>query len=476
MSVASDEHAFLKTALARRLYHACAAEQPIIDYHSHLSASDLAEDRRFEDLAEVWVTHDPYKHRAMRIAGVPETLITGKDATPRERFDAWASTVPKTLGNPLYHWSSLELERVFSIRESLSPQTADAIWETANAKLRTPAFSARQVLNRFNVACVCTSDSLLDDLGAHRALAALERGVRVLPSLRGDDIVALEPAWLERLVERTGIGIGSFDAFCAAVRQQLDVFDELDCRLADHALDAFGYRTIDERAAAHLFRRRLAGETLSVDDASCLHSAILRFLGQEYGRRGWIMQLHLGAQRHTSTRLRRMAGSAGGYAAPGRACDVAGLCAFLDDLECAGALPRTVLYTLNPTDNAVLATLTGSYAEDGVVGKIQFGPAWWYNDHAQGIRQHLETLANYGLLSTFIGMTTDSRSLLSMTRHEYFRRILCGWLGEQAEAGMLPDDFEALEPLVRAVTIGNAREMLLGRNTSKESIKIDGNR
>lgn len=480
MSVGSDENVFLKTALARRLYHECAAGQPIIDYHSHLSAADLAADRRFEDLAEVWVTHDPYKHRAMRIAGVPEAVITGKSASPRERFDAWAATVPKTLGNPLYHWASLELERAFGIREPLSPETADAIWETANAKLLTPEYSARRLLARFNVACVCTSDGLLDDLGAHRAWAAAADSVRVLPSLRGDDIVAVDGEgsvdWITQLEAACGQPVETFEAFCAAVCQRLDTFGELGCRLADQALDGFAYLPTDEATAGGLFARRVSGETVSAHDAVRMRSAVLRFLGCEYGRRGWVMQLHLGAQRHTSTRLRRLAGPAGGYAAPGQACDVASLCRFLDDVECAGRLPRTILYTLNPADNAVLATLTGSYTEDGVAGKVQFGPAWWYNDHAQGIRQHLETLASYGLLSTFIGMTTDSRSLLSMARHEYFRRQLCGTLGEWAEQGLLPNDFAALEPLVRAVTYGNARERVLGRLAPKESIGVDGNR
>jgi glucuronate isomerase len=480
MSVGSEENVFLKTALAQRLYHECAAGQPIIDYHSHLSAADLAADRRFEDLAEVWVTHDPYKHRAMRIAGVPEALITGSDASPRARFDAWAATVPKTLGNPLYHWASLELERAFGIREPLSPQTADAIWETANAKLLTPEYSARRLLARFNVACVCTSDGLLDDLGAHRALAATAASVRVLPSLRGDDIADVSGegygAWLVRLEAATGHAIETYEALCAAVCQRLDTFGELGCRLADQALDGFAYLPTDEVTAARLFARRVAGETVSAHDALRLRSAVLRFLGCEYGRRGWVMQLHIGAQRGTSTRLRQLAGPAGGYAVPGQACDVASLCRFLDDVECAGRLPRTVLYTLNPADNAVLATLTGAFAEDGVAGKVQFGPAWWYNDHAQGIRQQLETLASYGLLSTFIGMTTDSRSLLSMARHEYFRRLLCGTLGEWAEQGLLPNDCAALEPLVRAVTYGNAREMVVGQNTSKEPMGVDGNR
>jgi len=464
-----DKDLLLGTPLARRLYREVAEGLPIVDYHNHLSAADLAMDRAFPDVTELWVAHDPYKHRAMRIAGVPEALVSGAAVSPRERFEGWAATVPKTLGNPLYHWTALELERVFGISEPLTPASAGRIWEAVNAQLGEPEFTARGLLRRFNVVCACTSDGLLDDLSAHRALAASGFSARVLPSLRGDDAVALDPAWLARLGATAGEEIRSFDAYRDAVCRRLDAFNVLGCRLADHALDALAYQSCPEAEAEALFRRRLAGAALSAEELVRLRSAVLRFLGSEYGRRGWIMQLHLGAQRQTSSRLRRLAGPAGGYAGVGRACDVASLCAFLDELEDRGRLPRTVLYTLNPADNSVLATLTGSYAEDGVAGKIQFGPAWWYNDHAFGIRQHLEALANYGLLQTFIGMTTDSRSLLSLVRHEYFRRLLCGLLGEWAERGLLPDSFDVLAPLVQAVAYGNARETVLGQGVATES-------
>jgi glucuronate isomerase len=473
MSVGLGKDFLLRTPLAWQLYHECAASQPIIDYHNHLSAAKLATDRMFETLTELWVAHDPYKHRVMRIAGVPEALITGNATTPREKFDAWAATVPKTLGNPLAHWTALELDRVFGIREPLSPKSADRIWNEANEKLQLPEFSARKLLSRFNVSCICTSDGLLEDLGTHRKLAGSDYPVRVFPSLRGDDILSMEGTWLERLGDVTGITIHSFEAFCEAVRQRLDAFDALGCRLADHALDTFEYVPTKETTAANLFARRMLSKTFSESDALKLRSVILGFLGREYGRRGWIMQLHLGAQRRTSSRLRRLVGPAGGYAASGNVCNVNSLCRFLDDLEFGGYLPRTLLYTLNPAENAVLATLTGSYAQDGMAGKVQFGPAWWYNDHALGIRHHLETLANYGLLSTFIGMTTDSRSFLSMVRHEYFRRVLCDTLGEWAERGIVPNEFSALEPLVRAVTHGNAQEMVLtGGNLKLETGRV----
>ncbi|HPA16323.1 MAG TPA: glucuronate isomerase [Verrucomicrobiae bacterium] len=403
------EDFLLKGSVARRLYHGIAEGLPIIDFHNHIDARDLADDRTFDNITGVWIANDPYKHRAMRIAGVPERLITG-DATDRERFDAWAATVPQTLGNPLFHWTALELKRYFGISELLSPESADHIWEKCNAMLHADGYSARGLIARANVECLCTSDRPADDLGAHARLARSDFGSRVLPSLRVDDLTAPDRVTMVAT---------------------MDAFDKMGCRLADHAILGF-------------------------------ESETLQFFGREYARRNWIMQLHIGARRQTSTRLRGLAGPAGGYATIGNSCDIPRLCGFLDELEREGCLPRTVLYPVNPADYEALATLTGSFAEDGVRGKIQLGPAWWYNDHALGIRHHLDALANHGLLSTFIGMTTDSRSPLSMVRHEYFRRVLCDWLGERVERGEMPEDERMVDDLVRGIALGNAREWVLG--------------
>jgi len=377
----------LRTKTARRLYHEHAESLPIIDYHNHLDARDLVEDRLFENITQLWIAPDPYKHRAMRLAGVPERFITG-NATDREKFDAWAATVPQTIGNPLYHWTALELKRYFDITEPLSPDNADRVWDAC----RERGYTARQLIA--NVECLCISERLTGDLDAYTRLKGFP--TRILPSVR--DAETLDTA-------------------------RLDEFQQLGCRLADHGTDDF---------------------------------SSLRSLACEYARRGWIMQLHFGAQRETSTRLRKLAGPAGGYATIGNRCDIPGLCRFLDDLEQDGCLPRMILYPLNPSDYAAIATLTGSFP-----GKLQFGPAWWYNDHALGIRHHLDTLANYGLLATFIGMTTDSRCLLSMVRHEYFRRVLCDWLGEKVEAGELPPN---LGGLVRALCYENARQWILSHD------------
>lgn len=460
----------LTTSTARRLYHAHAAALPIIDYHCHLDPRDLGSDRRFDNLAQLWVTSDPYKHRAMRIAGVPEAKITG-GASEREKFDAWAATVPLTLGNPLHHWTALELKRYFGVDTLLSAATAEAIWTTCNAQLPEPTYSALGLLAQRAVACVCTSDRLLDDLAVHAACSEQARAPRVLPSLRADDVVAIESEtflpWLRDLAAATRTPIRNLDDFRAATIVRLEIFARAGCRLSDHALDAFQYRPTSDTTAAALFARRLAGEVLSSDDTIALRSALLRFLGTEYARRGWIMQLHLGAQRQTSSRLRRLAGPAGGYATIGNACDLPSLCAWFDDLERAEALPRINLYPLNPTDFVPLAVLTGSFAEDGVAGKLQLGPAWWFNDHAAGMRAQLEALANHGLLATFIGMTTDSRSLLSLSRHEYFRRVLCDYLGEQVERGILPRDETVLASLVTRLCHDNAHAALkLGATVS----------
>lgn len=463
MSAFIHDDFLLGSQIASHLWHEVAAPLPIVDYHCHLDPRDLATDRRFENIARLWVTGDPYKHRAMRIAGVPERVITG-DASDREKFNAWAATVPHTLGNPLHHWTALELKRYFDIDEPLTAASADRIWSVANARLAEPGFTARGLLAKCGVACVCTSDRLLDDLSAHTAIAREDGNLRVWPSLRADDVVAFEApefaAWVRQLGLATDISISDYDAFRTAVSRRLDVFGQAHCKLSDHGLDDFHYVPTSDADAAALFARRLAGESLSPSEAVQLRSGVLRFLGGEYARRGWIMQLHLGAQRRTSSRLRRLVGPAGGYAAIGPGTDVPSLVAWLDELECAGALPRTILYPLNPADFAPFAVLAGSFVEDGVRSKIQLGPAWWFNDHAHGMRAQLDAVANYGLLSTFIGMTTDSRSLLSMVRHEYFRRIFCDWLGAQVEAGALPDDPAALAALVLAVCHGNAQRAL----------------
>ena len=424
----------LKTELSRLIYGEVSG-LPIIDFHNHLPVKDIVTNRQYRDLTELWVASDPYKHRAMRICGVREALITG-DASPKEKFLAWAQTAPKLLGNPLWHWTRLELLQVFGIEEELTPKTAESIWKRTCELLSTPEYRTFPILERFNIeyaAPCCTIQDSLDPFQEFSALAG--KKFRLVPSLRGDNLLAPTPEMLVQLSSR------------------LDAFHEAGCRIADHALDAgFSYQP-----DAGNDKEILANAQSGVGTAS----AMLRLLGQEYARRGWILQLHIGALRQTSERLRREAGPAGGYAGIGHSCDIASISALLNDLESSPfGLPRTILYTLNPVDHAALAALAGSFPGDGVRGNVQLGPAWWLCDHIHGMRDCFEITSAYGVLSVFNGMTTDSRSILSFVRHDYYRRVLSAWLASKVSSGEMPDDFERLAQLSRQLCYENAKSVL----------------
>jgi glucuronate isomerase len=458
------ENFFLTNKTAEILFHSVVKDLPVVDYHNHLNPLHLADNKQFNNLAELWVTGDPYKHRAMRINGIPEQGITGS-ATDKEKYLNWIKTFPKTMGNPLFHWTCLELKHIFGIDELLSEHNAEAVWKHCNAKLQEEGFSAINLLRKWNAETVCISDDLLDDLTPHQIATGLNLGLTVLPSLRSDSMIAFETpgfaAWLARLSGVTSLEIKTLDQYKEAIILKLNHFDEAGCRLSDHSLDGgFVFDFNSDKNPDHLFKSFLSGDSLTEKELSVLKTHLLVFLGLEYGKRNWVMQLHIGAQRYTSSRLRMIAGPAGGYATIGQSCDLKGLCAFLDALEQQEQLPRTILYTLNPTDNAAFATLTGSFAEDGVAGKVQFGPAWWYNDHYDGMRQQLIALSGYGLLGQFIGMTTDSRSILSFSRHEYFRRLLCNLIGEWVENGHLPNNSGLLSQLVADISYNNSKKMI----------------
>ena len=431
----------LETPLARTLYHEYVEGLPIADYHNHLVPAELASDRRFSDIGQLWVASDPYKHRAMRLHGENEAVISGHAST-REKFDAWARTLPHTLGNPLFHWSAMEMKNVFGLDEMPDPSCADKVWDACNERLKEDSFSTMGILRGFGVKVLSTSDDLLDDVTVH---SSVRGDIKVTPSLRADSVLGFAPAWLERLGSPK-----TLEEYLAAVDARLDVFSENGCRVADHALDD-GWRFVltDFETAAKLYA---AAEFADVR----LKSFVLGHLACEYSRRGWAMLLHIGAQRFTSSRLRSLAGPAGGYASIGNTCDVKSLCAFLDSQDVKGELPKTGLFTLNPADNAALAVLTGSYSQDGVVGKVQFGPAWWYNDHLYGMIDQLENLAAYSLMPQFIGMTTDSRNVLSFSRHDYFRRILCNWLADKTLRGQFPADEAYLGHIAADISYNNA--------------------
>jgi glucuronate isomerase len=450
---------FLRSLLAEELYHTCAKDLPIIDFHNHLNPKDLAVNKSFKNLTDAWLILDPYKHRAMRICGVPEDEITG-GASDKQKFIRWAETLPKTLGNPLYLWSALELKRIFGIDEALNPNNAAGIWDQCNFQLQQEEFKAVGILKKYNTEIVWTSDDLLGDLDAHQKATA-EQQIKLYPSLRGDSAVDIgHPdfrSWLEKLEMKSGQQIKTFDDFKASILIQLDKFSKAGCQLADHSIDGgFKFEFSAEADAAEVFKNLINGIIPDENKLIRYKNYMLYFLSTEYSNRNWTLQLHMGAHRFTSSRLRKLAGPAGGYAGMGNTCDIAGLCYFLDRLEEKGNLPNIILYTLTPSDNEAFATLTGSFTEDGVQGKIQFGPAWWYNDQYEGIRKQLTDLASYGLISQFIGMTTDSRSVFSFSRHEYFRRILCDLLAEWVNLGILPDDVELLSNLVKDICYYNS--------------------
>lgn len=449
-----DENFLLSTKTGQRLYHQYARDLPIIDYHNHLSLQELSADQNYPDLAALWLTSDPYKHRAMRICGVNEQYITG-GASHEEKFAAWMDTLPRLAGNPLYDWSVLEMQRVFDI--CLEPGITDVhwLWQQTGKMLTDPDFKPTALLRRFGVEYASPCAQITDDLTPFAAQPFLS------PSLRGDTIVACAPDTCDALEQLTGIHIHSLQNYIDAVCARTAAFATAGCRFADHALDnGFRYCPEDGKNEARFAFLRQGG-ALTIGEKQHLESAILRLLAQEYATRGWAMQLHIGAQRTTSSRLRALAGPAGGFAGIGGGCDVHSLTSMLNDFEqTVSGMPRIILYTLNPADNAVMAVLSGSYSQDGVAGKVQQGPAWWWCDHLYGMRQVFESISAYGVLSVSIGMTTDSRSVLSMVRHEYFRRALCGWMGEKAERGELPNREALLGEIVTNVCYRNAKRVV----------------
>ncbi len=459
----------LGTDAARRLYHEYAAQMPIYDYHCHLPPAEIAEDRQYGDLTGIWLGGDHYKWRAMRIAGIPERLITG-DAPAQEKFRAWASVVPQTVGNPLYHWTHLELRRWFGITDLLTPDTADRIRQEANRQLSLPEFRVRSLLSRMRVRFVGTTDDPTDDLASHAAIAADPSltDLQVRPSFRPDRAftVFADPAptaaYWERLAELAGTPrITRFDHLLQVLSARLDFFQRAGCVISDHALVS----PVNSEATAgrldQIVGSVATGQAISPEDRSALATAVLTFLGGEYFRRGWVMQLHIGALRNTRARMFAQLGADSGFDSIAAPLDPALLAGFLDRLDRQGSLPRTILYSLNPTDNEVLSSMAGSFceadSEAGGPGKVQHGSAWWFNDQLDGMRRQMTGLASIGLLSRFVGMLTDSRSFLSFPRHEYFRRLLCDIVGSWVEGGEAPADYDMLGGMVQDICFRNAR-------------------
>jgi glucuronate isomerase len=456
------ENFLLETEAARELYFNYAAPQPIYDYHCHLPPKQIAENYRFRNLYDIWLAGDHYKWRAMRANGVAERFCTG-EATDEEKYHAFVRTVPYTLRNPLYHWSHLELLRYFGIDEIIDQESAPGIWKQVNAQLARPEFSTQGILKKNRVAVVCTTDDPADSLEHHISIRAQGLKTRVYPTFRPDaalkvDQPALFNAWCAKLTAAANTDLASFADFLAALQQRHDFFHEQGCRLSDHGLESCFAAECDEKLAAQIFHKARGGEAATPEEARQFGSYLMLYFGHLDTARGWTKQLHLGAQRNNNTRMRQELGPDTGFDSIGDFPQAAGLAFYLDRLARNGDLPKMVLYNLNPADNYVLATMACNFQDGSVAGKIQFGGGWWFLDQLEGMTWQLNALSNIGLLRRFVGMLTDSRSFLSYTRHEYFRRLLCNLVGNDVEKGLLPRDMNLLGAMVREICFGNARD------------------
>ncbi|HEV7763651.1 MAG TPA: glucuronate isomerase [Thermoanaerobaculia bacterium] len=466
-----DDDFLLESDVARELYHRYVANLPIVDYHCHLPVAQIASDHRFRSLTEIWLDGDHYKWRAMRANGVDERYCTG-DASDWEKFEAWARTVPATLRNPLYHWTHLELKRPFGRTDLLSPATAREIYDHCNDRLRQPGFSTQGLLRKFNVAVVCTTDDPADSLDHHHALAQrTDPETRVVPTWRPDAALAIEDvasfnAWLDRLEAASRISIGTFTEFLAALDRRHAEFHDAGCRASDHGLEQMYAESATEAEASSTFAKLRARQDVSRDEALRYKSLLLHHFAVMDHARGWVQQYHLGALRNTNSRLRKKLGADTGLDSVGDFEMARPLARFLDRLDETNQLAKTILYNLNPRDNELFATMIGNFQDGSVPGKMQYGSAWWFLDQKDGMEAQIRALSNMGLFSRFVGMVTDSRSFLSYSRHEYFRRLVCNLLGNDVGHGLLPNDLDLLGKLAQDVSFFNARDYLgleLGR-------------
>ncbi|MBC8011956.1 MAG: glucuronate isomerase [Burkholderiales bacterium] len=451
----------LTTETARRLYHDVAKAQPIYDYHCHLPPDQIAANRRFANLTQIWLAGDHYKWRAMRAAGVNEDYITGTTASDYDKFLAYCRVVPQLVRNPLHHWSHLELRRYFGIDLLINEANAPKIWELANAKLATPAFTTRGILTAHRVSVVCTTDDPADSLEHHVAIAKTDLKTRVYPTYRADKLMAVGApavfnAWCDQLAARAELPVTDLASLLDALDARHSFFHSLGGRLSDHGLENLPDADCTEAEAAAIFVQTRGGRAATPEQTAKWVWFVMLFLGRLDAKRGWTKQLHLGALRNNNSRLLKRVGADAGVDSIGDFPQARALSRYLDTLDRDGALPKVVLYNLNPADNYVFATMVGNFQDGTVAGKIQFGSGWWFLDQKEGMEWQINALSSLGLLSKFVGMLTDSRSFLSYPRHEYFRRLLCKLLGEDVEAGLIPDEPAALDALVRDICHGNA--------------------
>ena len=450
----------LKSKTAKKLYHEHAEKMPIIDYHCHINPMEIYEDKRYNNITEVWLGGDHYKWRAMRSCGVPEYYITG-DASPAEKFQKWAETIPNLIGNPLYHWTHLELQRYFGITEPLNGDNAMAIYEKCNAILARPDMSVRGIIRQSGVKLICTTDDPVDDLKAHAALAKdPDAPAVVLPAFRPDKAMRADketfPAYVAQLEKVVGYEINTVEDMRKALNDRIAYFADHGCCVSDHALDYCFCVEATEEELNDIYARAKAGKGITWNEQLAYHTALLISVGKEYYKRDWVMQLHFGCLRDNSKKMFARLGPDTGFDSMNDVSNAAGLAGLLNILESADALGKTILYSLNPADNGVIGTVMGGFQTDSKIpGKIQQGSAWWFNDHKVGMEQQMISLMNLGAMGSFNGMLTDSRSFLSYTRHEYFRRILCNLLGQMVEDGEYPADMKTLGAMIENISYNN---------------------
>lgn len=463
MSKFLSEDFLLLNKPAKELYHSYSKNMPIIDYHCHLNPQEIYENKQFNNLSDIWLKGDHYKWRAMRSLGVKEELITG-DASDYDKFKAWAKCVPLTVGNPLYHWTHLELKTPFGIDDMvLNEKTADKIWAIANEKLAMDTFKPRGIITQMNVETICTTDDPADSLEYHIKLK-VEKGnsFKVYPTFRPDKAVAVDfpieyKAYIKTLAVSAEMEINSYSDLLDALKKRHDFFHEVGCRLSDHAMALPVYQESNEKELTQIFSTLMAGNVVSLKEKEQFQTAMFQYFGRLNSEKNWTMQLHIGVQRNNNTRMFKKIGADTGFDSITDGLIAMPLSRLLDSLDVTNELPKTILYTLNPTYNDIIATMIGNFQDGSIAGKVQFGSGWWFNDQKSGMEKQMDDLANMGMLSQFVGMLTDSRSFLSYTRHEYFRRILCNMIGTWVENGEAPEDYDLLGKMVQDISYNNSK-------------------
>lgn len=456
-----NDNFLLQSNVARTLYHDFAKTLPIIDYHNHLSPKQIAENTSFENITQVWLYGDHYKWRAMRAYGINEKYITG-NASDKDKFLKWAEVVPYTMRNPLYHWTHLELQRFFGIRDLLTPKNADLVYDKTSEALKNSTHTTCGLLAQQCVESLCTTDDPIDDLKHHKNIAESDKNISVFPTFRPDKAYAVEDSkayvdYIESLGRAVGFNIDTYDDLLAALENRITYFNAHGCKLSDHGLEQLHYFSNKKYSVSTLFASVKSGRNLSKEEVQYFKAETIIQLGKMYHNKGWTQQLHLGSIRNNNKRLLKQLGPDTGFDSIGDFSQAVGLSGFLNALDSTNQLAKTIVYNLNPADNEVFATMVGNFNDGNIKGKVQFGAAWWFLDQKDGMEKQLNTLSNLGLLSCFIGMLTDSRSFLSFPRHEYFRRILCNLIGKDVANGELPNDEKWLGKIVSDICYHNAK-------------------